>query len=72
VSNEEKIISMLEALATEVSLIKTEQAKLNRLLNEHTEALKKIKEAVLAQSERSNSLNEKLEYFERKYQGMGA
>ena len=67
-SNEEKMIAMLEALTEEVRLLKTEQEATKRLLNEHNDTLKKIKEVVLEQEK----LREKLEYFEKKYQGMGA
>ena len=68
-SDTEKILTMLEALAAEIASLKTEQESLKRLLLEHTKELKEIKETARAQSERSDSL---LERFERKYQGMGA
>ena len=85
-SNEERILTILETLTGELQEarkdlravmeelreVKTVQDTHTRLLDEQTKKLSNIEEALHNQTKHSNNLSERLDYFERKYTGMGA
>lgn len=69
----------LRFIGAELQEIKTGQASRSHILDDHTQLfneqmrkLNAIEEAILNQTRHSNTLSERLDYFERKYTGMGA